>query len=76
LALLAQLSNGLRFLAYYKVVHMDLTLGNVLVFDNYLPKIIDFGEAYHSETIEATIRNAYVPGFTLPYCAPEVFKNK
>ena len=40
---MAQLSNGLRFLAYYKVVHMDLTLSNVLVFDNYLPKIIDFG---------------------------------
>ena len=22
------------------------------------------------------MRTAYVPGFTLPYCAPEVFKNK
>lgn len=51
LTLLAHLSNGLRFLAYYKVVHMDLTLSNILVYDGYLPKIIDFGEAYHRETI-------------------------
>jgi serine/threonine protein kinase len=76
LTLLAHLSNGLRFLAYYKVVHMDLTLTNILVYDGYLPKIIDFGEAYHRETIEATVKTAYAPGFTLPYCAPEVFKNK
>lgn len=76
LTLLAHLSNGLRFLAYYKVVHMDLTLSNVLVYDNCLPKIIDFGEAYHRDTVEATLKTAYSPGFTLPYCAPEVFKNK
>lgn len=73
LTLLAHISNGLRFLAYYKVVHMDLTLNNILIYDNFLPKIIDFGEAFHRETIESTIKNAYSPGFTLPYCAPEVF---
>lgn len=55
---------------------MDLTLSNILVYDGYLPKIIDFGEAYHRETIEATAKSAYAPGFTLPYCAPEVFRNK
>ena len=76
LALLAHLSNGLRFLAYYKVTHMDLTLSNVLVHDGYLPKIIDFGEAYHRNTLKATLQGAYAPGFTLPYCAPEVFTHK
>jgi serine/threonine protein kinase len=43
LNLLAHISNGLRFLAYYKVVHMDLNLNNILVSDGYLPKLIDFG---------------------------------
>jgi len=46
LNLLAHISNGLRFLVYYKIVHMDLNLNNILVCDGYLPKMIDFGEAY------------------------------
>lgn len=52
LHMLAHISNGLRFLTYYKIVHMDLNLSNVLVYDGYLPKIIDFGEAYHAEVVE------------------------
>lgn len=76
LGLLAHISNALRFLAYYKVVHMDLTFSNVLVYDGYLPRLIDFGEAYHRDTIDSTIKGDYCPGFTLPYCAPEVFTGK
>ena len=76
LNLLANISNGLRFLTYYKVVHMDLNLNNILVYDGYLPKIIDFGEAYNREVVEANPNVPYSPGFTIPYCSPEVFLEK
>jgi serine/threonine protein kinase len=78
LHMLAHISNGLRFLTYYKIVHLDLNPSNVLVYDGYLPKIIDFGEAYHAEVVEMETAKQipYSPGFTLPYCPPEVFTQK
>ena len=43
LGILGHLANGLRFLHYYKVIHMDLNPNNVLINDHNLPQIIDFG---------------------------------
>ena len=43
LSILTHISNALRFLFYYKIVHMDLNLNNILIHDGHLPKIIDFG---------------------------------
>lgn len=41
--LLIHISNSLRFLSSSKIVHMDLNLSNILIYDGYLPKLIDFG---------------------------------
>jgi serine/threonine protein kinase len=41
--LLIHISNSLRFLQSSNIVHMDLNLNNILIYDGYLPKLIDFG---------------------------------
>lgn len=41
--LIVNLANSLRFLSDYQIVHMDLNLNNVLVYRDYLTKVIDFG---------------------------------
>lgn len=51
LNILSHISNGLRFLTYYKVVHMDLSLSNIVMVDGHLPKIIDFGESYNRDVV-------------------------
>ncbi len=43
LQILANLSNGLRFLNSHHIVHMDLAPKNILVVSGLLTKIIDFG---------------------------------
>lgn len=40
-----------------------------------LIKLIDFGEAYH-EGVVKKMGNAYRPGHTLPYGAPELLSKK
>lgn len=55
---------------------MDLNLNNILIHDGHLPKIIDFGEAYHRQTIEKSAKGTYSPGFTIPYSPPQVFSAK
>lgn len=40
---------GLRLLKERKIVHMDLSPKNILVFPSLLAYIIDFGEAYHEK---------------------------
>ena len=78
LTILTHISNALRFLNYYKIVHMDLNPNNVLINDEYLPKIIDFGESYLTKLVgpEFDVKKLYNPGYTIPYCPPEVFFKK
>ena len=45
--LLLNVVHGLRYLANYNIVHLDLKPINVLVCRQLITKIIDFGEAYH-----------------------------
>lgn len=45
--ILINLSAALKFLAKHQIVHMDLSSLNVMVVNRLMPKIIDFGEAYH-----------------------------
>ena len=50
--LMLHLAGGLRFLKSKGIVHMDLTLANILISPgDYKPRIIDFGESY-SEVIK------------------------
>lgn len=41
--IMVNLANSLRIIKDYQIVHMDLNLNNVLVYRDYLTKIIDFG---------------------------------
>ena len=66
IVLLANISNGLRFLKKKGIVHMDLNVNNILVTQNLLPKIIDFGEAYRQDRFY----DEYQPGFTNPFGPP------
>jgi len=43
LSLLANITNGLRFLKQHRITHMDLNPNNILVGPHLITKIIDFG---------------------------------
>lgn len=40
---------GMRFLISREIVHLDLKPSNIVVCKQLIPKIMDFGEAYHRE---------------------------
>jgi len=40
------LSNALRFLDKKNIAHIDLSPNNILIINDFMVKIIDFGEAY------------------------------
>lgn len=42
-----QISQGLRYLKDYRVVHLDIKLSNIMVSKKLAVKIIDFGESFH-----------------------------
>lgn len=51
---------------------MDLNLNNVIVYKDYLTKLIDFGEAY-SPNLNSTETTQFKRGYTFPFCSPEYF---
>ena len=68
---LIQIANGLRFLFdKFKVYHLDLKPGNVLLTRNFMCRLIDFGESYIINSTESSHR----PGKTFPFAPPEVFQ--
>lgn len=54
---------------------MDLGLNNILVYRDYLIKLIDFGEAY-SKNVKTSDGNCFKRGYTFPFCSPEYFERK
>lgn len=52
LVLMFSITNTLRFLERYKIVHLDFKPTNIMMAADLLVKIIDFGEAYHSEVVK------------------------
>jgi serine/threonine protein kinase len=49
LYLLLNIVLAMRFLISKEIVHLDLKPTNVIVTKQLIPKIIDFGEAYHRD---------------------------
>lgn len=43
------ISQGLRYLKDYGVVHLDIKLNNILIGKKLAIKIIDFGESFHCD---------------------------
>jgi eukaryotic-like serine/threonine-protein kinase len=67
--ILLMLVQGIRFLSSYEVFHLDLKPQNVMITKSMMVKIIDFGESYHL----SICNDNFIPGFTMPYGAPESF---
>lgn len=53
-----------------RIIHCDLKPGNILVFNNEIVKIVDFGSVLHTEAGEATVRVLHC---TDAYSPPEYF---
>lgn len=49
LYLLLNVLLGMRFLISREIVHLDLKPSNIVVCKALVPKILDFGSAYHRE---------------------------
>jgi RIO-like serine/threonine protein kinase len=49
LFILINVLQSLRLIKDYEVVHMDLSPGNIIVSQNYIPQLIDFGESYSKD---------------------------
>ncbi|WVZ84973.1 hypothetical protein U9M48_031938 [Paspalum notatum var. saurae] len=64
--------NGLQYLhCVINIIHMDLKPANIMVDDNMVPKITDFGLAI---LLDGTSPTTGEPCFTRGYCAPEYEK--
>lgn len=50
--ILINVLQSLRLIKDYEVVHMDLSPGNILVSQNYIPQLIDFGQSYSKAICE------------------------
>jgi serine/threonine protein kinase len=73
--LMFSLTQALRYLRDYRIVHLDLKPSNIMLYCNMLVKLVDFGESYHPDLEDGTPPHyaAHKPGFTLPYSCPELF---
>ncbi|XP_037472405.1 uncharacterized protein LOC119348314 [Triticum dicoccoides] len=61
---------GLHYLHVKKIVHLDLKPANILLDDNLVPKIADFGLSRCFEDIQSRVFTQNIGG-TLGYLAPE-----
>ena len=55
LYLMFNLILGIRFLISREIVHLDLKPANLIVSKQLIPKITDFGEAYHRDLCPKSI---------------------
>ena len=73
MCLFYQLINGLEFLHNLNIAHRDLKMKNLLVTEEGILKICDFGECYHCDKKgEYTSLRKGTPGFM----APETYNKK
>jgi serine/threonine protein kinase len=45
--LIFSITQSLRYIRDFRIVHLDLKPNNIMIFCNLLIKLIDFGESYH-----------------------------
>ncbi|KAK2453206.1 rust resistance kinase Lr10 [Trifolium repens] len=69
------IANGIEYLHHscdHRILHFDINPHNVLLDDNFIPKISDFGLAKLCSKNQSTVSMTAARG-TLGYIAPEVF---
>ena len=49
LYIMVNVMEGLRFIGSHNIVHMNLSMKNILIYNNLMIKLIDFGESYHKD---------------------------
>uniref|UniRef100_A0A453A736 Protein kinase domain-containing protein n=1 Tax=Aegilops tauschii subsp. strangulata TaxID=200361 RepID=A0A453A736_AEGTS len=62
---------GLHYLHEKNIVHLDLKPGNILLDDNFVPKIADFGLSRWFDEAQSRVFTVNNIGGTLGYLAPE-----
>ncbi|CAD8138489.1 unnamed protein product [Paramecium octaurelia] len=72
LFILAGIINGIDFLHYKQIAHLDLKMGNILIQKQLIPKICDFGEAKPFDQLQQDKCNF---SRSLPYAAPELYNS-
>jgi len=66
--LITGVADGLRYAHEHGFIHRDIKPHNILLTEEYVPKITDWGM---SKVLAADVKKSSVAGFSLSYAAPE-----
>jgi parallel beta-helix repeat protein len=66
--LISGVADGMKYAHAHGFIHRDIKPHNILVTENLIPKITDWGM---SKVIETEMKKSSVAGFSLSYAAPE-----
>ena len=71
----AEISSALDYISLYDIVHLDLKPANVMVTNEGICKLTDFGCCQYTDKDPSTPTRSYLTG-TFAYRAPELLKGK
>ncbi|KAM3135171.1 hypothetical protein pb186bvf_012636 [Paramecium bursaria] len=72
--IIKQVAEALKYMHSMNVMHRDLKPENLLVFDNDLVKISDFGGSIHTTSLKQKLRRTFCG--TMDYISPEVIRTQ
>ncbi|XP_053572710.1 interleukin-1 receptor-associated kinase 4 [Bombina bombina] len=68
-------ANGIKYLHENEHVHRDIKSANILLDDNFVPKVTDFGLARATDKLSRTVMTERIVG-TTAYMAPEALRGE